>query len=134
MPVENRHFARELVLQTIFEWEFRGGEPKIILERLLVEFADLKADAKFAKKLLAQVLEHLPEVKNKITRHASKWEIEKIAAVERACLYIGLTELLYDPKIPAKVALNESVELAKDFGADWKFVNAIAAKAGEDGH
>ena len=73
---------------------------------------------------------------NIIARHSRHWKLERIARMELAILRLALFELLHMPDVPAKVVINEAVELAKDFGDDnsGTFVNGVLdAVARENG-
>lgn len=132
MP-SNRHLMRIVVMQSLFEWEFRApAEPEApmqILEAQLNEFKDRVSNTDFARTELAGILEHLAEIRSVVTRFAPEWPLEQIAPVDRAILYIGVYELRHaDPAdIPPVVAINEAIEVAKEFGGDnsGKFVNGV---------
>lgn len=127
----NRHLARSLAMQTLFEWDFNKGEVDIyeILERNKKEFASGMEDDDFATKLLGLFLEHKDEINDIIQKAAPEWPIAQIAPVDRNVLRLGLAELLFGDReqVPPKVAINEAIELAKTFGGDssGKFVNGV---------
>jgi N utilization substance protein B len=91
----------------------------------------------FTRQLACLVRDHQPELDGLISRHARGWSLERIAPLERSILRTGLTELLYanelpgDQTIPPEGAINEAIEIAKEFcGADAPgFVNGILAAA-----
>ena len=122
-----RHLLRSIVVQTLFAWEFRGGDAENILNYNLVNGADHLKDTTFASKLLQKVLLHRNAIKALIQKYAPEWPYEHIAPIDRAILQVGLAELLYDEKIPDLVAINEAIELAKEFGVESssKFVNGV---------
>lgn len=127
----NRHLARSLAMQTLFEWDFNKGKVDIseILERNKKEFAPGIEDDSFAKKILDIYLEHKDEIDDIIQKAAPDWPIAQIASVDRNVLRLGLSELLFGDRkeVPPKVAINEAIELAKTFGGDssGKFVNGV---------
>lgn len=141
--MSNRHLSRSIVLQTLFEWDFAhqekgasaspgGGKvPEIyeIFERLLQEFAPGSNDRPFMDKLLKLVLEKRPVLDDLIVKAAPDWPLEKISPVDRNILRIGLAELLFADRneVPPKVAINEAIELAKNFGGETsgRFVNGV---------
>jgi len=128
----NRHLSRSIVLQTLFEWDF-GGKDKLYAEEALTrnakEFAPGVGNFSFMKSLLGDIVEKTEILDSIIEKAAPEWPISKIAIVDRNVLRIGLYELLYGDKneVPAKVAINEAIELAKTFGGDnsGKFVNGV---------
>jgi N utilization substance protein B len=128
----NRHLARSVVLQTLFEWDFNGQDNASANERLernILEFAPGIKEVSFIKNLFGQVLKKSPLIDEIIEKAAPDWPIDKIAIVDRNVLRLGLVELLFGDKkeVPPKVAINESIELAKTFGGDksGKFVNGV---------
>ena len=117
----NRHLARSTVLQSLFEWDFRKYPAIVsndILERNAKEFASGLGDLAFLKTLLDNVIKKLPEIDSIIEKAAPEWPIDKISIVDRNALRIGLYELLFADRgeVPAKVAINEAIELAKTYG------------------
>jgi N utilization substance protein B len=128
----NRHLSRSIVLQTLFEWDLNDVERNEIgsvLERNVSEFAPNKADAPYMEKLLDGILGKQSELDQIITKAAPEWPIERISPVDRNILRLGLFELLFADRkeVPAKVAINEAIELAKQFGGDnsSRFVNGV---------
>lgn len=128
----NRHLSRSIVLQSLFEWDFRGGkdeEMKGIISRNIKEFAPGMGDVSFVESLLKNILAKKEDLDKVITKAAPDWPLEKISVVDRNVLRIGLYELLFSNKdeVPAKVAINEAIELAKTFGGEnsGKFVNGV---------
>lgn len=127
----NRHLARATVLQSLFEWDFnkQKGNPDDILIRVSSEFAPDAGDYSFMEQLLHGVLAKKNELDAVIEKAAPDWPIANIAVIDRNVLRIGLFELLFADKneVPPKVAINESIELAKTFGGmtSSKFVNGV---------
>ncbi len=128
----NRHLSRSIVLQTLFEWDFRGNLPLDVDESILrnaTEFAPGISDAPFMKNLVELVLSKKSELDKIITKAAPDWPLDKISVVDRNILRIGLAELLFSDRdeVPSKVAINEAIELAKTFGGESssKFVNGV---------
>lgn len=126
----NRHLARTIALQTLYEWDFNKKPaselPKILAHNLL-EFAPGLKDDSFAQSIIDGVLAHQADIDAKIIRTAPEWPLEQITTVDRNILRVGIFEMQYDPAIPPKVAINEAIELAKTFGGDssGRFVNGV---------
>ncbi len=128
----NRHLSRSIVLQSLFEWDFTGHNPTGIddvLQRNIDEFAPGLNDTTFMAGLLQNILAKQSELDLIIEKAAPAWPIERISVVDRNVLRIGLFELLFGDRaeVPPKVAINESIELAKTFGGEnsGKFVNGV---------
>lgn len=125
----NRHLARTIALQALFEWDFTDAEHDVLesLEYDQKEFAPDFDDQGFALNLVRQVIKNRREIDKLITKFAPEWPIDQITMVDRNVLRIGIYELKLDNEIPPKVAINEAIELAKVFGGDasGKFVNGV---------
>lgn len=126
-----RQLARSVVLQSLYEWDFYHGAQDLtaIIERNTAEFAPGIDEPDFIWRIAKGVIEHRAEIDHIIEKAAPEWPIEQIAIVDRNALRIGLYELLYaDPEeVPHKVAINESIELAKNYGGPnaGKFINGV---------
>jgi len=111
------------------------------LESYSQEFGARDSDMPFMKQLLQTTIAKQKEIDTVIVKAAPEWPLEKIASIDRNILRLGLTELLFSDRaqVPAKVAINEAIELAKNFGsaASGRFVNgvlgAVYVELGEPG-
>ena len=128
----NRHLSRSIVLQALFEWDFRGQtdtEMPAIVARDSKEFGPGLADVSFTESLIKGILAKKTDIDHIITKAAPEWPLDKISPVDRNVLRLGLYELLFADRqeVPAKVAINESIELAKTFGGETsgRFVNGV---------
>jgi len=128
----NRHLARSVVVQTLFECDFSSlsvKDSEKTLDRNIKEFAPGLEGNNFAHKLLKGVLEKQSDLDQILTKAAPEWPVSKIAPIDRVSLRLGLYELLFSDRqeVPPKVAINESIELAKTFGGEnsGKFVNGV---------
>ncbi len=128
----SRHQSRVVVLQTLFEIDFRERDKndfEEILNHNMEEFYKDDADKVYAKDLLDGVLKKQKEIDEIITKAAPEWPIEKIAMVDRNVLRLGLYELIFADKkeVPSKVAINEAIEVAKFFSSETsgKFINGV---------
>src|SRR3989344_1055216 len=128
----NRHLSRSVVVQTLFEWDIRQlslDGAKGALARNAGEFAPAAGDLPFMEELLAGTIGRHKDLDLVIAKAAPEWPLERIAPVDRNVLRLGLFELLFSDrtKVPAKVAINEAIELAKSFGGEnsGRFVNGV---------
>ena len=129
----NRHLGRIIALQTLYEQDFRrqAGDPDWrddeILTRNIGRYKEMVDDLDFIGALVEGVLKHAADLDAKLQLVATEWPINEIARMDRMVLEMGLYELENDPDVPAKVVINEAVELAKAFGGDnsSKFVNGV---------
>jgi len=119
-------------MQVLFEWDFnnyRAADVADVIDRNIKEFAPGMEDRDFVEKLVSGVLKKKKKLDAIIEKTAPEWPIGQIALVDRNVLRVGLYELVFgNPKeVPPKVAINESIELAKTFGGETsgKFVNGV---------
>ena len=127
----SRHLSRSIVLQSLYEWDFYNKKPalKNIVERDIKDFGPGLEEAGFVWQLIEGIEKHIAEIDKIIETAAPEWPIAQISMIDRNVLRIGLFELLYSNKkeVPPKVAINESIELAKTFSGatSGKFVNGV---------
>ena len=131
----SRHLARSIAMQSLYEWDFYAQKNKDelqkIVERNLKEFGPglEEINQTFVKNLAKGVLEHLQKLDRIIEKAAPEWPINQINLTDRNVLRLGLFELLYSNKeeVPPKVAINEAIELAKNFSGEssGKFINGV---------
>ncbi len=127
MPSGLRHLARIAALQTLFELEFAANSLDSVLERTLTVKSLSGDSAGFARELVHGVLDNQDRLNSTIKRFATAFPVDQLPAMDRNILRIALYEILIDDKTPAKVAINEAVELAKEFGSETssKFINGV---------
>jgi len=130
--MSNRHLSRSIVLQSLFEWDFKKVPETDSLEvfsRNVKEFAPNHGDMDFMKSLFENAISRRNDLDTIITKAAPDWPLDKISIIDRNILRIGLFELLFSDRkeVPAKVAINEAIELAKAFGGEnsSRFINGV---------
>jgi len=134
--MSNRHLSRTIAVQTLYQWDFNGksGDLSEIMKTNKESFAPEFDDQGFIEHLVSGVGKHVSEIDAQITKFAPEWPLDQITIVDRNVLRLGIFELRYDDAIPAKVAINEAIELAKAFGGDssGKFVNGVLGAVYKD--
>jgi N utilization substance protein B len=122
-----RRKARALALQALYEIDSVGHEAGEVVTRLLASEALPEENAAFTRELVSGVIQNRETIDQNIRRFAPAWPIEQIPVIDRNILRLAIFELLFDNRVPVKVAINEAVELAKRFGSDSspKFVNGV---------
>lgn len=130
--MSNRHLSRSVVLQTLYEWDFRKSNgrhasPEELLAKNIQEFAAGFQDEGFAHFLTTEIFKQREKIDAYIKRYAPEWPLEKIALIDKNVLRIGIFELFFSHHVPSKVAINEAIELGKRFGgeATGKFINGV---------
>jgi len=124
----NRHFARILVMQALYEWQQRDNSDLAeIIKRHLEKHEFEENNLTFIHKLVEGLKTHSEEIDQVITISAPEWPIPQIAQVDLGILRLAIFELLFDDEVPPKAVINEAVELAKAFGGEnsSKFVNGV---------
>jgi N utilization substance protein B len=129
----NRHLGRIIALQTLFEQDFRRAANddtfslEEVLTRNITRYQATVDDKDFIERLVTGVDTHEKELDEELQPVAPEWPIDQIARMDRVILRIGLYELKHEKDVPAKVVINEAVELAKAFGSEnsSKFVNGV---------
>jgi len=128
----SRHLSRSIVMQSLYEWDFYGqkeGSLDKIVERNIKDFGPGLEDLKFVWELTNGVTQHIEAIDKIIEKAAPEWPLSQIPIIDRNVFRIGLYELLYSNKeeVPPKVAINEAIELAKNFSGQTsgKFVNGV---------
>lgn len=130
--MSNRHLARSIAMQTMYQWDFKGKPTAVLpamVEQNIAEFGVGLDDEnkQFVQTTLDGVLQRADEIDAKITDYAPDWPLPQMSIVDRNILRIGVYELYFSGEIPAKVAINEAIEMAKTYGgqSSGKFVNGI---------
>ncbi|MEW6034542.1 MAG: transcription antitermination factor NusB [Chloroflexota bacterium] len=122
-----RRKARVLVLKALYEVDLTGHSMEAVLDRLLAEETLPAEAAQYAREVAQSVLGHRERIDGIIARCAPAFPLGQTSAVDRNIMRLAICEALIDNRTPAKVAINEAVELAKAFGAESspRFVNGV---------
>ena len=117
-------------MQTLYQWDFNQEKDtnlEDILQYNLQEFSPNLKDTSFVRRLLDGAFKFMPEIEAYIRKYAPEWPLEQITIIDRNILRLGIFELMFSNEVPSKVAINESIELAKTFGgpSSGKFVNGV---------
>lgn len=122
-----RHRARMAALQALYESDTTGHPLALVIEQRLGEAQLPEVGEQFARELVQRVGEHQEQIDLLIGSYAPDWPVDQIAAIDRNILRIAILEILMREDTPTKVAINEAVELAKQFGSDssGRFVNGV---------
>lgn len=134
--MSNRHLSRTIAVQTLYQWDFNEKKEDIFvaLKQNKEAFAPDFDDQGFIEHLIGGVLKYISDIDAQIVKFAPEWPLEQITIVDRNVLRLGIFELRYDDMMPAKVAINEAIELAKAFGGEssGKFVNGVLGAVYKD--
>ena len=122
-----RRLSRELALQALYEVDLVGHAPAAVLHERCGMESDANARvAAYARQLVEGVMAATSRLDPYIQSHAPEWPLDQVAVVDRNLLRIALYEFTAG-RIPFKVAINEAVELAKEYGSDSspRFINGV---------
>lgn len=129
-----RRRAREAALQFLFQDDFlesgRSADAAELDERFAAFSLLYQVNKKarpYARELIGGIIEKLDQIDGTIGAHATNWRLERIAATDRNLLRVAIFELLFREDVPAQVAINEAVEIAKRFGSQESpaFINGV---------
>jgi len=128
--MSNRHLARTLAMQTLFAWDFNvkaKDRVKEIIEENFNNFAPGFDDNGFAEATVYGVIKNIKDIDSYIVKYATEWPLDQITIIDRNILRIGVYEMLIDESIPPRVAINEAIEIGKNYGGEssGKFVNGV---------
>jgi N utilization substance protein B len=135
--MSNRHLARTLVMQSLYQWDFNGqpaGQLDEIISYDRAEFAPNFDDAGYVKETVDGIIKKMRAIDEVIIQFAPEWPLASMTCIDRNILRLGTYELKFSDSVPSKVAINEAIELAKSFGgeASGKFVNGVLGAVYKD--
>lgn len=128
----SRRELREQVFKMLFRAEFYEAED--LSEQLSMFFEELdrkeEKDTAYIQQKFQNIMEHLEEIDDSINGVATGWKTSRMAKVDLTLIRLAVYEIRYEEDVPTGVAINEAVELAKNYGTDdsASFVNGILAK------
>ncbi|KZE37656.1 transcription antitermination factor NusB [Microbacterium sp. T32] len=128
-----RSKARKRALDILFQADVRGEELPVMLAveaKRAASEPDRQASWLYARDIVDGVIDNREAIDEQITTFAKDWSLQRMPAVDRALLRIGAWEILYNDEVPTAVAIDEAVELAKEFSTDdsGSFVHGVLAR------
>ena len=125
--------ARKRALDILFSADVRGDDVAISLAAEAKRAANepaREASWLYAREIVDGIIDHRDEIDEQITTHSREWKIERMPAVDRALLRIAVWEILHNDEVPTAVAIDEAVELAKEFSTDdsGAFVHGVLGR------
>ena len=128
----NRHLSRSIAMQCLYEWDFNGkdnSKVEEIISKNIKEFGPGMDETDFLHSLVENIIKNVDKIDPLIEKCAPEWPLDQVTIVDRNILRLGIYELLFGSyeEVPPKVAINESIELAKSFGGEssGRFVNGV---------
>ena len=125
--MSTRHKARELALQILYSMDMLGDDTDELFDGLGELVSPKQAPSNFCRRLVRGVIDHRSDLDRIIEAHSSNWKVYRMSGVDRNILRLAAFEMLYCEDIPAKVSINEAIEMGKKFGTDetGPFVNGV---------
>ena len=128
-----RSKARKRALDLLFQADVRGEKLELILEAEAKRAAgepDRMASWLYAREIIDGVTDHRDEIDELIASYAQGWSLDRMPNVDRAVLRLASWELLHNTEVPVAVAIDEAVELAKEYSTEdsGRFVNGVLSK------
>ncbi len=129
-----RHRGREVALQMLFQYDRGEAAPDEVISLYRDCFSEGPLPDEFSLRLFNEITGKIAEIDAVIENSSNNWRLERMSRVDRNILRIGVGELMSAEEVPARVAINEAVELAKRFGAaeSPSFVNGILDRVARD--
>jgi len=132
-----RRKAREVALQALYQYELlqQGEGERFSFEQFCSHFQVNKKAIPYARTLLVGIHENEKEIDQHISNYAENWRLERMSVIDRNILRLAVFELIYQNDIPASVAINEAVEIAKRYSTDdsGPFINGILDAMAKEG-
>lgn len=125
--MKSRTRARSIALQALYEIDIVNHKPEFVINERLEENKLDNNLTNFIQQIVHGVLPLINELDNVISKYAPEWPLDQVATIDRNILRIAVWEIAVDQKTPLKVAINEAVELGKEFGSEStpRFVNGV---------
>lgn len=128
--MKERTRARSWAVQALYAWEARGGGETTLVPMLdeLARNHRMSSRNRFYTEVLIRLLsQRLGEVDAVIERHLTNWNINRLSAIDRNILRLGVTELLFIDDVPPKVTIREMMRLAERYGTPEspRFINGV---------
>ena len=123
----DRRQAREFAVQVLFHLEFSPDDPSEVFDLICENFDSRRSIRDFARKLVLGVCEKKKVLDKAISQASKNWRIDRMARLDRSILRLAAFEILFVEDIPAKVSLDEAVEIGKKYGGEdsGRYINGV---------
>jgi len=129
--MRKRTHARECALKILYAVEITKEEPKTCIDNFWLSEEEAEPQVRdFAANLVLGVYKNKDDIDSLLSEHATNWQLDRMAVIDKNILRLGTYELVFDEEVPPKVAINEAIEMAKKYGDkdSGKFVNGVLDK------
>lgn len=131
--MRDRRLARKMALEILYEREIVEEDWRVIAGRRLEDEENIPM-IEFCRRLLKGLDRNGPAIDNTIEEKTRNWVLDRLPLIDRNILRLAIFEMVFEPKIPASVSINEAVELAKEYGGaeSSKFINGVLGQLAND--
>lgn len=141
--MKERRLAREIAIQSLYHMALNDVDPQEAIDMVIAERNDDEPQTavqtspetdKFIARLVHGVRKHQERIDAMLENYLTGWSMERLSRVDLQVLRLAVLEMVFAPDFPAKVAVNEAIDLAKHFGTDesGKFVNGVLGQMIKD--
>jgi transcription antitermination protein NusB len=125
--VNGRRETREWIVQFLFQLDFNPEPIDIALQDFWEEKTPIAREKTYAEEIIKGVVQRKDELDEKLSQYATRWNSDRMGAVDRTVMRVALFEMLYRDDVPPVVSINEAVHFAKDFSSfqSGRFVNGV---------
>ncbi|MGL5615600.1 MAG: transcription antitermination factor NusB [Sarcina sp.] len=128
----NRKKSREYLIQLVYQMGITGDSAKEVFD-IFMEDEEINKDnldLEYIKRALVIIAENKEDIEEKINNQLVNWKLNRIAKVNLAILKVAVYEMIYREDIPAKVSINEAIELCKKYSEEKSisFINGVLDK------
>lgn len=125
--INGRRETREWIIQFLFQLDFNPEPIDIALQDFWEEKTPGKREKTYAEEIIKGVVQRKEELDEKLSQYATRWNSDRMGAVDRTVMRVALFEMLYREDVPPVVSINEAVHFAKDFSSlqSGRFVNGV---------
>jgi len=122
-----RRRARELAIQVLFHLEFNRCDPSEGFDLICENFKAPASGRDFSKMLVLGVCDNKERLDQVISQSSKNWRIDRMTHLDRSILRMATFEMMFVPEIPARVSLDEAVEMGKRFGGEdsGRYINGV---------
>ena len=132
--VNGRRQTREWIMQFLFQLDFNPEPIDTALKDFWEEKQPAEREKAYAEEIIKGVVQHKQELDARLSEYASRWNSDRMGAVDRTVMRVALFEMLYREDVPPVVSINEAVHFAKDFSSfqSGRFVNGVLDRIRQD--
>ena len=132
--MRKRSLARQVAMKILFQASLVETDHEEAMEYFRDELRLAPDVESFARELVTGTTDHLKELDAVLNRYLDNWDIARIGNVEKAILRLAAYELIHHPEVPARVTINEAIELSKEYSTDSasKFINGVLDKVSRE--